>query len=116
MSPGGRLEGLAGERRLPPLPDAGDSGRRSGGMRQDPAAAQIEQVETLDASVRLRRLTGPLTGRQHRHCLPAAEERLEAGTGRSDDRVVLLKELVPDPVRVEVIGTGQPPQLLGGDE
>ena len=82
----------------------------------DAAAGEHEQVGRADRGVGRMRQAGPLAGRQHRHGRGQSEQRLAHGRDGVEHFGVGFVELVADPVGVQVIGTGQPDELLPGPE
>src|SRR6476661_6164088 len=116
MLPCELIERRAGGGRLPSLSVCRNTGGRSAGMGNDPAAGQIHEIERFRLPVRFRCLPAPLTGRDNRHDAISAEQRLQASLDRSHDRLIRLAKLVRQSVDVNVIDAREAPKLLVGFE
>ncbi|MCE3250816.1 MAG: hypothetical protein K0R41_4641 [Geminicoccaceae bacterium] len=120
MRAGELLERHAGDRRLPGLPQRRDAGRDAAGMRHDPAARGMDHVDRADRRIGVGRLPHGLPGREHRHHLQRVgvigKQRSEAGARRGDHRFVRFRELVAQPVDVDVVSACKPMDLVPGLE
>src|SRR6185437_15654635 len=97
----------AGNRRLPALMQAPDTGGNTAGMTHDAAAAGVNEIDGAQRAVCRRRLQRRLSRGEDRHDLATAMRRAEHGcqalAGGGDDRLVALAELVAQTVDVHVV-------------